>query len=101
MTADVVPAGPTGVVRIALVAGETSGDLLGSHLIAALRAKLPNAVFYGIGGPRMEAQGFDAWYPLEKLAVLGSKGNSARTRETAAPILWMRSPRQAQIDGLT
>ncbi|MFZ2853109.1 MAG: lipid-A-disaccharide synthase [Rhodocyclaceae bacterium] len=71
MTADVVPAGSTGVVRIAMVAGETSGDLLSSHLIAALRAKLPNAVFYGIGGPRMEAQGFDAWYPLEKLAVLG------------------------------
>lgn len=60
-----------GVVRIAMVAGETSGDLLASHLIAALRVRLPNAVFYGIGGPRMQAQGFDAWYPLEKLAVHG------------------------------
>ncbi|MBK5915702.1 lipid-A-disaccharide synthase [Rhodocyclus purpureus] len=58
-------------VRIAMVAGEASGDLLASHLIAALRARLPDAVFYGIGGPKMEAQGFDAWYPLEKLAVLG------------------------------
>jgi lipid-A-disaccharide synthase len=58
-------------VRIAMVAGEASGDLLASHLIAALRAKLPDAVFYGIGGPRMESQGFDAWWPMEKLSVMG------------------------------
>ena len=58
-------------VRIAMVAGEASGDLLAGHLIAALRAKLPDAVFYGIGGPRMEGQGFDAWWPMEKLAVMG------------------------------
>jgi lipid-A-disaccharide synthase len=60
-----------GVVRIAMVAGEASGDLLASHLIEAIKAKTPGAVFYGIGGPKMAAQGFDAWYPLEKLAVLG------------------------------
>lgn len=54
-----------------MVAGEASGDLLASHLIAAIKAKLPDAVFYGIGGPKMAGQGFDAWYPLEKLAVLG------------------------------
>lgn len=59
------------VVRIAMVAGEASGDLLASHLIAALKVKLPDAVFYGIGGTRMEAQGFDAWWPMEKLAVMG------------------------------
>ena len=59
------------LVRIAIVAGEASGDLLASHLIAALRARLPHAEFFGIGGPKMQAQGFDAWYPLEKLAVRG------------------------------
>ncbi len=58
-------------IRIAIVAGETSGDLLAGHLIAALRAKLPNAVFFGIGGGKMIAQGFQTWYPLEKLAVRG------------------------------
>ena len=60
-----------GGVRIAMVAGEASGDLLASHLIQAIKAKLPEAIFYGIGGPKMVGQGFDAWYPLEKLAVLG------------------------------
>jgi lipid-A-disaccharide synthase len=59
------------VVRIAIVAGEASGDLLASHLICALKAKLPGAVFYGIGGPKMIGQGFDSWYVLEKLAVRG------------------------------
>lgn len=54
-----------------MVAGEPSGDLLASHLIAALKAKLPNAVFFGIGGPKMQGQGFDAWWPMESLSVMG------------------------------
>ncbi|MBS1145141.1 MAG: lipid-A-disaccharide synthase [Proteobacteria bacterium] len=58
-------------VRIAMVAGEPSGDLLASHLIAALKARLPDAVFFGIGGPRMESHGFEAWWPMEKLSVMG------------------------------
>jgi lipid-A-disaccharide synthase len=52
---------------IGIVAGETSGDLLGSQLIRALREHMPALRFVGIGGPRMEAAGLEAWYPLEKL----------------------------------
>lgn len=59
------------VVRIALVAGEASGDLLGAHLIAALKARLPDAQFFGIGGPRMQGQGMDCWWPMDELSVMG------------------------------
>ena len=61
----------TNPLRIALVAGEASGDLLGAHLIAALKAKLPGAIFYGIGGPRMEGQGMTCWWPMGELSVMG------------------------------
>src|SRR5512135_2263554 len=60
-----------GTPRIAMVAGGASGDLLAAHLIAALRQHLPDAEFFGIGGPKMQAAGFDAWWPAEKLAVRG------------------------------
>jgi lipid-A-disaccharide synthase len=73
-TGRVVPAGgraPSQPWRIALVAGEASGDLLGAHLIEALSRRLPAATFYGIGGPKMQGAGFDAWYPAEALAVRG------------------------------
>ena len=58
-------------VRIAMVAGEASGDLLGSRLIETLRRRIPGAVFAGIGGPRMIGAGFESWVPQEKLAVRG------------------------------
>jgi lipid-A-disaccharide synthase len=56
---------------IALVAGEASGDLLGAHLVGALRARRPDIQFTGIAGPRMVAAGVHALFPMEKLAVRG------------------------------
>jgi lipid-A-disaccharide synthase len=57
--------------RFALVAGETSGDLLAGLLLNGLRQRWPDLQASGIGGPRMIEQGFDAWWPSEKLAVRG------------------------------
>jgi lipid-A-disaccharide synthase len=64
-------AAPSGAVTIGIVAGEASGDALGATLIAAVRARLPDARFVGIAGPRMQAAGAEAWYPIEKLSVRG------------------------------
>jgi lipid-A-disaccharide synthase len=58
-------------MRLAMVAGEASGDLLAGLLIGGLKARWPDWQGVGIGGPRMVAQGFDAWWPSDKLAVRG------------------------------
>lgn len=57
--------------RFALVAGETSGDLLAGLLLGGVRQRWPDLQSFGIGGPQMQAQGFEAWWPSEKLAVRG------------------------------
>ncbi|WP_291010164.1 lipid-A-disaccharide synthase [Hydrogenophaga sp.] len=60
-----------GSPRFALVAGETSGDLLAGLLLGGMRERWPDQQSYGIGGPRMAEQGFEAWWPSERLAVRG------------------------------
>jgi lipid-A-disaccharide synthase len=58
-------------VVIGIVAGEASGDLLGSHLMAALNEARPDLQFVGIGGPKMQSAGMEVLFPMEKLAVNG------------------------------
>jgi len=58
-------------LRVGMVAGEASGDQLGAHLIAALKARGRPMDFAGIGGPRMMNQGFHSHFPMEKLSVRG------------------------------
>jgi lipid-A-disaccharide synthase len=58
-------------VRVAIVAGEASGDMLGAALIRALNERFPNLEFHGIAGPKMMAEGARSLYPMEALSVRG------------------------------
>ena len=65
---DAVPTRPR---RVALVAGEASGDLLGASLIEQLRLRWPGAEFVGVGGPAMREAGMATWFDASELAVMG------------------------------
>ena len=58
-------------MQIGIVAGEASGDFLGSQLMSSLLNRMPSLQFAGIGGPRMQSLGLESWYPMERLAVRG------------------------------
>lgn len=71
-------------LRIGLVVGEVSGDTLGVALMRSFKAQGINAVFEGIGGPQMIAEGFTSVYPMERLAVMGLVEVMGRLKELFA-----------------
>ena len=60
--------------KIAIVAGEKSGDYLGSEIVSALKKRHPNAEFVGLAGPLMQAQGVRSLAEMEKISIMGFDG---------------------------
>ncbi|HEX4910911.1 MAG TPA: lipid-A-disaccharide synthase [Permianibacter sp.] len=71
MTAQTSASAPSRALRVAIVAGEASGDILGEALLRALRARVTSLQTEGIAGPRMQQQGCRSLYAMERLSVMG------------------------------
>ncbi len=80
--------------RVAIVAGEASGDLLGAALIRAVRSRFPGTQFYGIAGPQMQAAGATTLVPMEKLSVRGY----VEAMRSLPELLRIRSRLAAQLE---
>ncbi len=78
------------ILRIGVVAGEASGDLLGARLVKSLQRHYPNARFEGVCGPEMKAHGCHSLFPMERLSVMG-------LTEVLARYLDLRRARQQVI----
>ncbi len=96
---------PAKPLRIALVAGEHSGDQLGFRLMRALRAAAGDVVFSGVGGEAMEAEGLKSLFPISDIAVMGILPVLARLprllrriRETALAVVAARPDALVIID---
>lgn len=84
-------------MQIAIVAGEASGDLLGSRLIKALQQQHPNILFEGIAGAEMIAVGCNALYPIDRLSIMGFSEVLPRLNELlsirkALVLRWQQTP---------
>ncbi len=58
-------------MKVALIAGEASGDLLAAELMASMKAQRSDIQFIGLGGPKMQAQGLDSWFDYKTLSIMG------------------------------
>ncbi len=67
-------------MRIGIVAGETSGDILAAGMMQAIKDRLPEVEFIGIGGPRMEAVGFKCLWPSDAITMMGLEGGIEKIR---------------------
>jgi lipid-A-disaccharide synthase len=92
-------------LRIFLAAGESSGDQLGAHLMAALRRAAPGVSFSGVGGPCMQGEGLASLFPMSDLSVMGVSAVAGRLplllrriRETAQAVLRERPAALVLID---
>ncbi len=80
-------------LRVVIVAGESSGDLLGAGLLKELKQSNKHLSAVGIGGPLMEAEGLLSWYPIEQLSVMGY----AEVLVKLPQLLWLRYRLRKQI----